>query len=209
MSLSTPGGEQLRVGDTFGTTTAANYVLVQGRVTGAGPIISAQGSDTNVAFNLSSKGTNAVVFNTNNGAQSQMQVSHTASAVNYVQVTGAATGFRPSITLQGSDANIGLNITTKGTFGASVRNSAGSIVFSWDHSNTATENYIAVVSSISTGAPSIIARGTGTDIDLTLTPKGTGNVRFGTFTTLGAEVITGYIEVKDSGGTIRKLAVIA
>lgn len=52
--------------------------------------------------------------------------------------------------------------------------------------------------------------GTGTaNIDLNLTPAGTGKVRFGTHSAVGAETITGYIEVKDAAGTVRKLAVIS
>jgi hypothetical protein len=42
-----------------------------------------------------------------------------------------------------------------------------------------------------------------------LTPKGTGNVRFGTFTVNADTAITGYITIKDAGGTTRKLATIA
>jgi len=51
--------------------------------------------------------------------------------------------------------------------------------------------------------------GTGNDdLDIALTPAGTGNVKFGTY---GAEVaaVAGYITIKDAGGTPRKLAVIA
>ena len=52
--------------------------------------------------------------------------------------------------------------------------------------------------------------GTGADnIDLTLTPAGTGVVQFGTHSGLAAETVTGYITVKDSGGTTRKLAVVS
>jgi hypothetical protein len=51
--------------------------------------------------------------------------------------------------------------------------------------------------------------GSDTNIDLALTPKGTGNVRFGTYTASMALTIQGYVEIKDAGGTIRKLAVIA
>jgi hypothetical protein len=36
-----------------------------------------------------------------------------------------------------------------------------------------------------------------------------GKVKFGTLTALGAEVITGYITIKDAGGTSRKIAVIS
>ncbi len=47
------------------------------------------------------------------------------------------------------------------------------------------------------------------DMDLALTPAGTGNVRFGTHAAIGAETVTGYIEIKDAGGTVRKLAVVS
>lgn len=100
----------------------------------------------------------ALAFSTNTGPQGfytggrssgeQMRVSHTASAVNYVQVTGAATGSAPTISAQGSNA----------------------------------------------------------DIDLTLTPKGAGTIRFGTYT--GTILTpTGYITITDSGGTSRRLLV--
>ena len=54
---------------------------------------------------------------------------------------------------------------------------------------------------------------TGTGADLCL--KGgtgsvaNGNVRFGTHAAVGAETVTGYITIKDEGGTTRKLAVIS
>jgi len=65
------------------------------------------------------------------------------------------------------------------------------------------------LSGAATGSPpSIAATGTDTNIDLTLTPKGTGNVRFGTLTASGDAAVSGYITIKDAGGTTRKLAVI-
>jgi hypothetical protein len=51
--------------------------------------------------------------------------------------------------------------------------------------------------------------GTGAnDIDLALTPAGTGLIKFGAHTTLGGETVSGYIEIKDSGGTTRKVAIV-
>lgn len=51
--------------------------------------------------------------------------------------------------------------------------------------------------------------GTGAaNIDVKLTPKGTGVVQFGTHTATSDTAVSGYITVKDSGGTTRKLAVI-
>lgn len=49
-----------------------------------------------------------------------------------------------------------------------------------------------------------IVTGTG---DIHLNPA--GNVKFGTHSAIGAETVTGYIEIKDAGGTTRKLAVVS
>lgn len=43
--------------------------------------------------------------------------------------------------------------------------------------------------------------------DIFLNPG--GNVKFGTHAAIGAETVTGYITIKDSGGTTRKLAVVS
>jgi hypothetical protein len=51
--------------------------------------------------------------------------------------------------------------------------------------------------------------GTGSNVDIVFTPAGTGKMRFGTHTGIAAETVTGYITVKDSGGTDRKIAVVS
>lgn len=43
--------------------------------------------------------------------------------------------------------------------------------------------------------------------DVTLSPG--GNVKFGTHSALAAETVSGYITIKDAGGTLRKLAVVS
>ena len=43
--------------------------------------------------------------------------------------------------------------------------------------------------------------------DLALSPA--GNVKFGAHSAIGAETVTGYITIKDSGGASRKLAVVS
>jgi hypothetical protein len=102
-------------------------------------------------MNFAVKGTENFVFATSAGTAAQFLIAHTASAVNYLQVTGGATGNAATMSAAGSDTNI----------------------------------------------------------DLALTPKGTGNVRFGTLTANADAPITGYITIKDAGGTTRKLAIIA
>jgi len=52
--------------------------------------------------------------------------------------------------------------------------------------------------------------GTGAaNIDLPLVPLGTGRVQFGTHAAISSETLSGYIEIKDAGGTVRKLAVVS
>lgn len=98
------------------TASAVNYVQVTGNTTTNPPIISAQGSDTNIALRLYSKGTNAISFWTNNGGARQFQVNHTAGTIaNYAQVAGNVAGSAPSFSVDGSDTNIDLALTPKGT----------------------------------------------------------------------------------------------
>jgi len=58
-------------------------------------------------------------------------------------------------------------------------------------------------------APSLSVDGTSTDIDMRFLPKGTGKLRFGSHSALAGETVTGYIEIKDASGTVRKLAVVS
>ena len=163
-------------------------------------------SNATLGANIQTGGTGSLIFGTNNGIQ-QFNVSHTASAVNYVQVTGSATSGQPNISAQGSDGNIGLNLKSKGTFNVILQNGAGNsgLVVNMT-SGTTLANYVEVAPKIAGTSPTISVLGTDTDIDLSLTPKNAGRVRFGTYT--GTILTpTGYIEVKDSGGTVRRLLV--
>jgi hypothetical protein len=58
-------------------------------------------------------------------------------------------------------------------------------------------------------SPKIEATGATTDIDIRLIPKGAGLFRYGTHAALGGETVTGFVTIKDSGGTVRKLAVVS
>jgi hypothetical protein len=128
--------------------------------------------------------------------------------VNYLQVTGSRSAFSVPIRAQGSDTNVALALYAKGN--SSVFLSSNN-VFTFSASGpAATVNRIEVLSAITGASPSFSAVGSDTNIDLSLIPKGTGNVRFGTYTAIGSTTysIDGYIEIKDSSGNIRKLAVL-
>jgi hypothetical protein len=70
-------------------------------------------------------------------------------------------------------------------------------------------NYVHIQGSSSGNAVNIASSGTNTNIDISFTPKGSsGLVQFGTYTASSTLTIVGYVEIKDSSGTIRRLAVV-
>jgi hypothetical protein len=110
ISFYTAGGEQARVID---VPAANRYIEITGGLAGSSsPGIGTGGSE---ALDIYSR-TNSIWFATN-GKRTTVQavVAHTASAVNYTQVTGGATGTGPTISSQGSDTNADLNLAAKNT----------------------------------------------------------------------------------------------
>ena len=198
ISFATPAGVQAQISESAGATPTA-LVNLNGSSFGLA-YVTAAGSAANAGLLLVSKGTSPVDIYTNSTGSRAASFSHTASAVNYVQVTGGVTGggiaTSPTIGSQGSDTNVSLNLNGKGSAGVRIASQR--------------TNFITITGSGSGGGlATFTAEGGDTNIDLALTPKGTGNVRFGTYTANMALTVQGYIEIKDSGGTVRKLAVIA
>jgi hypothetical protein len=128
----------------------------------------------------------------NNAGANQFLISQTASAVNYVQVTGGTTGNVVNISAQGSDANVGLTVSSKsngniflnagGTTRAQVDPFGGvnlAISFSGGIGFKALAtgsqvNYLQATGSVANSSPVISAQGLDTNLDINLTPKGTG-----------------------------------
>jgi hypothetical protein len=206
-SFSTYSGEGLRINnDGFGTLT--DYIEIQGGASVAGAYIGVNGSTATASLYASAKGGGTVDFFTNGqGNARQARVAHTASAVNYVQVTGSATGNPPIISAQGSDGNIALRLYSKGTNAISFwTNNGGVRQFQINHTAGTVVNYAQATGNIAGASPSFGVDGTDTNIDLALTPKGTGLVRFGTYVA-GALLATGYINIKAADGTTYKVLV--
>jgi hypothetical protein len=93
-----------------------------------------------------------------------------------------------------------------------LRNSTNAQAFRWYRTYTDASNYERGALQTASGQVILAAETAGTggdDIDVTLTPAGAGNVRYGTHSTIGAETVTGFITIKDAGGTTRKLAVVS
>jgi hypothetical protein len=111
LSFFTPNGEGLRVSD---GSSSGNYWEFQG---GSGSaVVRGAGSGAAVGFTFVTKGASNYTFATGTSAATeQMRVSHTASAVNYVQVTGATTASKVvAISAQGSDTDVTLSLSPKG-----------------------------------------------------------------------------------------------
>jgi hypothetical protein len=166
------------------------------------------GTQANISLRTITKGTGSIGFFTNNSASNlQFNVAPTASAVNFVQVTGASTTNRPIISAQGSDTNIGLVMGPKGT-GTFAVLTDGAAFTGFVVNPRATNGDTWIETQRNVGFVDLVAASGVTNGDIRLTPKGTGLVRFGTRTASADAAITGYIEIRDAGGTIRRLAVI-
>ena len=219
------GANNFRVLDTAATVNYWNVRGGDGSTTS--PRFSTDGTGTNIAGQFASKGTGAFQFLTG-GTAEQLRVTNTASAVNYVQVTGGATGNPGAVTVsaQGSDSNVTLKLQSKGSGFISL-DPTGTQRFSVQNTNAQTDisiasngipalrttgttnqvNYFTLTGSVSgSNSLSLSTAGSDTNIDLALTPKGTGLVKFGTYTA-GAPTATGYISIKAANGTTYKVLV--
>ena len=126
------------------TTSAVNEVTVSNAATGNSPTVAATGTDSNIDLLLVSKGTGVVKAGgvevaTISGSQTLTNKTLTApkfadlgfiadangnelivmdtvaSAVNEIKVANAATAGTPTISAQGDDTNVSLNLVTKGS----------------------------------------------------------------------------------------------
>lgn len=188
-------------------TSAVNYVQIAGALTTAPPIISAQGTDANIGLVLTGKGTGAVALGGSTVANSGLQVVPVANLINYLQISGNATGFGPIIAAAGIDANLALTMRSKGTYGVNFQSSVASNIVDFLPSFLGFGvNFVRFTNATSGNAPELSIQGSDSNINLKITPKGTGTLQFGVYT---AGVITqaGYITVTDAAGTSRRLLV--
>ena len=100
----------------LGVTTPANSVnrlVVTGAIAAGTPSIAAQGTDANIALSLAAKGTSTVRLQTR--GQTAFEVNATGTPGNYLRADATASGGSPRLTAQGSDTNVALQLTPKGT----------------------------------------------------------------------------------------------
>lgn len=113
------------------------------------------------------------------GGNSLFNLTATGSAVNYMTVANAAAAGSPSITAAGGDTNVDLLLAAKGS---GVVKAGGVEVVTLTGTQALSNKTIASPANVSatTGNAAIIAAtGPDTNINIDLTPKGSGSVLFG------------------------------
>lgn len=131
-----------------------------------------------------------------------------AGTVNNPVLRSARTNVPVALIGEGSDANVSVDVQAKGAGVVRLMSHGGT----GEHlrvlgTNVGTD-FVTVVGSAGLGSATIGTGGASTNIDLVLSPKGTGLLRYGSFTSAVNGPVTGYIEIKDSGGTTRRLGVV-
>jgi hypothetical protein len=186
-------------------SSAVNYISVRSRATGTAPLFESAGTDTNIDISFLTKGTGNYTFLTGGGLQ--VRIADLASAVNYLRFVGSVTGGVADVSVDGSDTNAPFSVSAKGTGSVRLRSNGANAFLALSESSAV--NQITARARATGGAAQIEATGTDADIDLALESKGSGYVRLGTHAGLAGETLSGYITIKDSGGTVRKLAVVS
>lgn len=130
LSLATSGGTQVKVME---VASAVDYIQLFGSTTVSKvPVLAVDGSDTNIDFIIRSKGTGGIYLGTSGDGSyetgnTQVQVSHTASANRYITLTGS-NGGNPTIGASAGRLNLNagvINVTGIPTSSAGL--SAGDV----------------------------------------------------------------------------------
>ena len=111
------GAGQINFGIRTSVASAVNYIQVQANPTGQGPVVNSAGPDANIDLNLVTFGSGNINFRTQSTSNNyvQFRVSDTIGAVNYLQSTGNTTGNAVTISAQGADANVSMQLLPKST----------------------------------------------------------------------------------------------
>lgn len=94
------------------SASAVNYLRASGSATGGNVALAATGTDPNISLELTAKATGAV--NLISRAAAVAVFSNPASPVNYLGVTGGATGASVTLSAQGGDADVILALSPRG-----------------------------------------------------------------------------------------------
>ena len=158
------------------TDNAVNQIRVTGSATGQYSKIQTYGTDASIGLSLMTKGAGSFLFQDDLGARGLL-VSPVASAVNYFQFTGAATGGAPYLAAAGSDTNIAAVLASKGTGNVLLSANGATALAAWNPASAV--NAVIVNGNTAGNGPSVSATGSDANITLNLSGKGTYPVAVG------------------------------
>lgn len=107
-----------------------------------------------------------------------LDLSPTASAVNYLQLANAAVSGELILRALGADTNISLTMKAKGSGGIVIRNGSDVRIAQFN-TVTSAVNRVEMTASVTGAGPTIAPGGSDTDIDLNLAGKGAGVPKIG------------------------------
>ena len=105
-----------------------------------------------------------------------IKIEETASAVNEITIKNAATGNAPQAKSTGTDTDIDFKIKTKGVGNFVIVDGSDNEIAEF-HTIASAINFLKFIASATGVTLTIQAIGDDADIDITLTPKGTGKVK--------------------------------
>ena len=173
------------------TASAVNQFDITNAATGNDPDIAATGDDTNIDFKLSGKGTGGVdlggdisladtkAIKDSNGNE-LIKFSQTASAVNHLNITNAATGNNPKLTSTGDDTNVFTTMRCKGTGTVNLKGTStnsGTIQLNEDTDNGTNSISLKAPEAVSTSYTLTLPSADGS-ADQLLKTDGSGNLSF-------------------------------
>lgn len=184
--------------------TAGGQLLVPAGTNPAPGLAAADDPDTGIQLNVSSVGV------ITNGA---FRFAVTGNTLQYFGGISADLQLRQDVSMITFGSLFDTILARDAANILGMRNAANANTFRVYGTFTDSSNYERATLSTQQGASITLAAetaGTGADdLDVIFTPAGAGNVRFGTHSAIGAETVTGFITIKDAGGTSRKLAVVS
>lgn len=154
------------------TTTPINGINFVASATGVAVHQIAFGTDTNIDLELRSKGSGDVVLADDSGNEI-LVAADVASAVNEITVSNAVTTAPPFVQATGGDTNIDLELRSKGSGDVVLADDSGNeILVAADVASAVNE--ITVTNAVTTAGPILGSTGDDTNIDINITPKGSG-----------------------------------
>jgi len=208
------------------TGSAVNYPVITNAAAGNPCSITTAGTDTDIDLDLISKGTGAVTTNAElfvgdnlkfegankqiwaesagTGGKAVFEFSAADNAVNYLKVYGTATGVQPVLEATGTDTDIDVQITPKGTgmtalatdlkiAGTDIYDTNGNEMIGLTATGSAINN-VNITNAAVGNSPVIEAVGDDTDINCELLGKGTGTIKASSDLQLATD------NIKDSNG---------